>query len=101
MDIQIAHEKSSVDVRLHGEMTFADNADFKKLIDLVEENNVNSITIDFSNVTYIDSAGLGMLMILHRAAKKHNVLVTLNGVQGQVEKVLLLAKFDEYFNMNS
>lgn len=59
----------------------------------------NSIIIEFSQTTYLDSASaaLGMLLMLRYKAKKVNVEVVLSGMRGAVKDVLGIANFRKLF----
>jgi HptB-dependent secretion and biofilm anti anti-sigma factor len=57
----------------------------------------NSIIIEFSQTTYMDSAALGMLLMLRDKAKKVNAEVVLSGMRGAVKDVLGIANFHKLF----
>jgi anti-anti-sigma factor len=49
---------------------------------------IRALQLDLSGVTFIDSSGLGMLILARRQAELHGVALTLEGVPAQVERVL-------------
>jgi anti-anti-sigma factor len=55
--------------------------------------------VELSGVEYIDSAGLGLLLLLRDHAGERPV--KLRGVRGQVRDVLLMAKLDRMFRLES
>jgi len=99
MNLTITTSTTGTEANFAGEFTFSDNPVFKDVLSLVEKPEVKFIIINLSNTIFIDSAGLGMLMLLKNAAQKKNISVSLRGAHGQVEKVLKLSKFDEIFSM--
>jgi anti-anti-sigma factor len=99
MEMSINSHGGSCEVRLHGAFTFADNTAFRAVIEHVGLPEIRSFEIDFSDVDFIDSAVLGMLMILRNESAKYGQSVTIRGARGQVEKVMRMAKFDSKFTM--
>lgn len=63
----------------------------------LEQQPVRQIELDFSLVDYIDSAALGMLVLLHRNAVAKNVRVLLKGASGDVSEILDMANMSKYF----
>lgn len=99
MEQSISRTDSSATVHMSGSFNFNDNVRFKEVFSLAENKEISSIILDMSGVTSIDSAGLGMLMILYKNGQVNNQKLSISGASGQVEKVLLLSKFDTYFRM--
>ena len=99
MDMHINTSSGRCEVILRGTFTFADNAAFKQVIQLTEATDIRSFEIDFAQVDFIDSAVLGMLMILRNEAANQGQSVTIRGARGQVEKVMRMSQFDSKFMM--
>ncbi len=55
--------------------------------------------VDLSRADYVDSAALGMLLLLRERADGDRSRVRIRGAQGQPRDVLLMAKFDRMFAM--
>jgi anti-anti-sigma factor len=55
--------------------------------------------VDFDDVEYVDSAGLGLLLLLREHAGGERARIKLKHVKGQPRGVLLMAKFDRIFAM--
>ncbi len=99
MDVVVVSDAGGVSARLSGEFTFSDTGKFKDLLDKVEKNAPPSVDVDLSKVSFVDSAALGMLLLLKDAAGKHQASVTLRGASGQVEKLLRMSRFDQIFSL--
>ncbi len=67
--------------------------------ELLEEidRGVINISIDLSELTYIDSTGLGVLVTLHKRTKEKNGKLILTGAQGLVEQLLKRTRLDKIF----
>lgn len=62
---------------------------------LLEENAGATITLDFSRVMYLDSAALGMIVLLQKRAKASNSDVEIVSANGTALEILEIANFDK------
>ncbi len=90
-----------VTLRLTGELTFRDNSEFRKVIDDVFSQAADSIVIDLSKTSLVDSAGLAMFVILQKRAKEKNIAVTLDKPNAQIARVLDLVDFGKLFTIKT
>jgi anti-anti-sigma factor len=60
-----------------------------------------SIIIDLSATTFIDSSGLGALVICYRTCQAQGITMVLRGVQEQVRMVLALTDLDQLFTFEA
>lgn len=65
------------------------------LLNIVRVQNETKVLIDLSNVSRIDSAGLGMLMNCYTHAVKNQGVLKLLNPNDQVKRVLNIAKLDD------
>ena len=54
------------------------------------------ITIDLSNVRFIDSTGLGLMVRAKKLTLSHGAQLAFTGLQPTVRNVLRIAKMEEY-----
>ena len=80
-------------------LTVIEAVDFEKTVRSCCEKNPNleKLIIDLSQTTFIDSSGLGSLVICYRTCEKQNTTFVLRGVQEQVLMVLSLTDLDKIF----
>jgi anti-anti-sigma regulatory factor len=52
-----------------------------------------------SQVTFVDSGALGMLILARDAAAQRQIQISILGAVGQPQKTLLTASFDTLFEM--
>ncbi|MCH2546154.1 MAG: STAS domain-containing protein [Alphaproteobacteria bacterium] len=88
-------------VELAGTFTFSDNSKFRHITEEIRGSDPETITLDIHQLQFIDSAALGMLLLLHDEAQKKNICVTLSGASGQIKKMLQLSNFQELFNIEN
>jgi anti-anti-sigma factor len=53
------------------------------------------VIMDFSDVSYISSAGFRVLLVAHRHALTHNSAFAVGGVQSVVMEIFAISRFDK------
>lgn len=74
-----------------------DRVAFTEAADAALEGGVTEVVADLAELEYMDSAGLGFLLMLLKAAEGKGASVTLTGVGGAVAEHLELARFNLLF----
>jgi len=97
--MQFEFKDDYASVFLSGEFTFTDHVAFREVADRLFETKDRSLVIDLSKLEFIDSAGLGMLLIAREEAGKANRNLSLRGPQGQVERMFSVTKFNTLFTI--
>lgn len=67
---------------------------------LLDNRAVRNIEVDISQVNYLDSGALGMLVLLNESAKNAGKSVSLISLPGPVANVLKIANADKLFSIN-
>ena len=62
-----------------------------KLETVINENKYKKVVMDFSNVSFIDSSGLGLILGRYNQLKKYNGNLYMTGVNKQIEKIFNIA----------
>lgn len=76
-------------------------ADFQQQIDQSIESGVHTILIDFSNVTFMDSSGLGALVKAFKTLEAADVKLFLCSINEQIGMLFELTSMDDYFTILS
>jgi HptB-dependent secretion and biofilm anti anti-sigma factor len=84
-------------VQMAGDLTFTDHATFKTMTDRLFGGAGPSVIMDLAKLDFIDSAGLGMLLLAKDTAEKSNRKLVLRNPTGQVKRMFGLTKFDTLF----
>ena len=84
-------------VMFRGDFTFTDHMTFLDVMNRLLGATTVPIVIDVSHLDFIDSAGLGMLLIIRDEASKANRGVTLRRPRGQVKRMFDVTKFEVLF----
>ncbi|MBI3481159.1 MAG: STAS domain-containing protein [Nitrosomonadales bacterium] len=100
MSISTLVKDSTARLAMSGRFDFHVHREFKDAYTPVLENAaVREIEVEMSNVDYLDSSALGMLMLLNERAKATNKSVTLLNSSDVVSQVLEVANFGKIFNI--
>ena len=94
MEYNVSGDNSTKELMLEGRLTFSDNVVFRKIVDDLKEFGGSKCVFDLSGLEFIDSAGLGMLMLLRDATISKPFSIAIRGADGQVRRMLEIAKFD-------
>ncbi|MDZ4201868.1 MAG: STAS domain-containing protein [Gallionella sp.] len=81
---------------------FHSHRDFKQAyMDMLKNPAVHEIEIGMQHLIVLDSAALGMLMLLRERAAEANKSVVLANPTGYVFKLLEVANFDKLFQLKN
>ena len=95
MECNIAEDKGSLKVQMKGKLTFADSQYFQQIIKRLPDEHIRSLDIKIEELTYVDSSGIGLLLMLKDKCDEAQVSLTLCNPQGQVRKLVELARLDQ------
>ena len=89
-------EEGAAVLRLVGEITSANAAEVSASA-LAGLGGVQSLRVDMSEVTYLSSAGLRVLVLIYREAESTGTKVTLSGLSERLRFIMRAAGFLELF----
>jgi anti-sigma B factor antagonist len=95
--IEPGDEQGVAVLRLSGEITSANAAEIG-VSALAGLDGAGSLRVDMSEVTYLSSAGLRVLVLLHRDAESTGTKVTLYGLSARLRFIMRAAGFLELFS---
>lgn len=95
----LKNEGSLTAVDLKGRLTFADYSLFREIISLFNNPGFGKCRFDLSELEFIDSAGLGMLLLARDKMEGQKGQLVLRGAQGQVKRMFELGRLDTLFVM--
>ncbi|PKO33442.1 MAG: anti-anti-sigma factor [Betaproteobacteria bacterium HGW-Betaproteobacteria-7] len=98
MQASISKDTGKALIKLSGRFDFNTHREFRAAYEpLVGDAETRSVVVDFSNVDYLDSSALGMLLMLRDKLGGAGKEVALSGVRGNVKQVLDIANFGKLF----
>ncbi|MBY0355565.1 MAG: STAS domain-containing protein [Rickettsiales bacterium] len=101
MEIEFHSDTTGLHARFCGRSSFGDYKEMEKLCLCIEQsqNPNKSIVIDLSRLDFVDSAGLGLLLLLKEHCERCQVRVSIANPQGQVRKMLEVSRLNELFGL--
>lgn len=97
--MQFSFNPSDSIVSLGGDFTFTDHAAFLEIMNRLLGTAAAPLVIDLAQLEFIDSAGLGMLLIARDEASKAQRQLALRGPKGQVMRMFAVTKFNTLFTI--
>lgn len=92
MEYAITKQADTTEVSLRGDLTFAHHEQFRTILTtLADSPEVRSVVINVSGISFIDSAGIGMLIIAHDESKERHQQLSIRGARDQVKAALDIA----------
>jgi anti-anti-sigma factor len=100
MHIHLENLDRSVILRLEGRMDYPTHRDFRDASDkALEAPEVDAIVIDLALVEFMDSAALGMLLLLKEKATLRDRKVILRNPSPTILQVLKMVHFHKFFEI--
>jgi anti-anti-sigma factor len=95
MELVVQNESEGKVVALSGRITSRDYESFKQLLALFDEGGIPRIVFDFSNVDFLDSTALGMVLMVRDKAQAKGVAFSMRGIKGQVKRLMDVVKLSQ------
>ena len=92
------HNKKAT-LRLEGNFTYTQRKPFQEMLKTICTDQVEEVVIDLSQVAFLDSAALGLLMISHRQVEAERRKLSLAYPQPTVRQIIELANLHKTIPM--
>jgi anti-anti-sigma factor len=100
MQIRFEREKATLALHLTGRFDFNTLPAFREACDgLPADEEIQSVQINLSDVDYLDSSALSVLLMLREKILSSGKEIVLTGVRGNVRQVLEIANFGRLFRI--
>ena len=99
MNIDVTEDDATVTIIVNGDIEMMTIKSFKQKLFEIGQDIDKDIEIDLSNVDYIDSSGVGVLISLLKLQKKKGRNLMINKVSSKVMNVLKLSSLSDVFNI--
>lgn len=91
-DIAIVEVEGSIDSKTAPDLQ-------QSILDIIDETH--KIILDLSQVSFVSSAGLRVLLLVYRQLKAKDGKVVLVGVSEEIKEVMFMTGFINFFEINS
>ena len=99
MNTNITEKDGKYIVSLEGELDTAHAIEMEQAMQPLHDLNGKDITIDCTNLEYIASSGLRILLALLKSAKGNGNNVVLKNLNDEIKEVFKLTGFIDIFNI--
>lgn len=100
MKIVVSQTPDSVMLTFQGSVDERGAAEMKNAFEQIDLNRTKSVTLDFSEVDHIGSAGLGKLLLLYKRTATLGIEVRINRPQPEIGELLRELKLDHLFKVS-
>jgi len=100
MQINTNEDGHKATLRLEGRFDFNASREFRDSYErILSQREVESIDVDLSDVNYLDSSALGMLLLLREKTEPVGIKIILANSRGAVRQILEVANFHKLFTL--
>jgi anti-anti-sigma factor len=97
---QVSSDQNCVTITISGQFNASVHREFRDAYkDKVKDPAKTTYIVDLSRTDYMDSAALGMLLLLHEYAGGSSAKVTIRQPNQYIHDILEIAKFDRMFTI--
>jgi HptB-dependent secretion and biofilm anti anti-sigma factor len=101
MDVSVLSNGGRAVIRPSGRFDFNSHREFRSAVDQALQSDASQeVQVDLSQVTYLDSSALGMLLVLRDKAREAKRPVVLCRCRDKVREVLEIANFSKLFTIS-
>ena len=93
----IKREDKGPIIKLFGELDIYASQDFKDSVMRIYRETDDNIYLDFENLEYIDSTGLGALISILKEVREADKKVYIRSVNERIRKLFKITKLEEMF----
>lgn len=99
MDYTVSVSDAGFKASLSGDLSFADHGRFREVLEEINKSVESVVVLDIQQVSSIDSAGIGMLLIAAEQAGFRKQKFSVSRPTGQVERIIDLAALDKIIDI--
>ena len=100
MNIDLKLKDNTCKVTISDRLVLCDQANFRDMMSKLAGLNFISLTVDLTAASFVDSAGIGMLLMLQNASQAKNITPSyLLSENGQISDAFRLANLDSVFDI--
>jgi anti-anti-sigma factor len=87
--------KNTLEIRINEYFKFDNYRNFKEILNKdLDNDEINLFILDFSECEYMDSAGIGMLLLLHQETASRNKEIKIVKLNSKLEKIIKITNID-------
>lgn len=95
---QLSDNGDKLIIKVSGRFDFSDHKAFRNAYDS-NSGSVKTCVVDLSQTDYMDSAALGMLLVLKENAEANGANVVISSPSKNIQSILSVSKFESLFRI--
>lgn len=99
MQYSTAIKDSVCEISMNGKFTFSDHQKCQEIYQLIRDNSIRQLVVNLEDLNFIDSAALGIFLILRDEVTKQTKQLTIVSPVDQVKKMFQLSRFYDLFTI--
>lgn len=84
---------------LKGRLEFGQFPDSNLILEALDSDKISRVVIDLSELEFMDSVGVGLLIGFNKTAQEKNKAMALRGATGAVQELVDLFQLDTVFDI--
>lgn len=94
MKYTLKEQGDKVVIAFTGELVLSDEEEFRGLSERVHEMPIKHCSVDITGLEFMDSAGLGLLLVLKEMTEENGASISLKVADGPVREILDISEFE-------
>jgi anti-sigma B factor antagonist len=99
MNIKVANEEHRTTVYLSGSVDIPGAESLKKVLNQIADDNPREVCIDFDEVNFIGSSGIGKLLLFYKKFTSRGGRVSIVNLNKEITALFKAIKLDKLFNI--
>lgn len=99
MNIKVAKEENKTTVYLSGSVDIPGAESLKKALNQIADDNPREVVIDFEEVNFIGSSGIGKLLLFYKKFTAKGGKVSIINLNKEISALFKAIKLDKLFNI--
>ncbi len=95
MNFSVIEDDAHIVLTLQGDLDMPNIKSFKESSFDITKKSDKDLTLDFTNVSYIDSSGIGILLTLHKLQKSKGKSFRIINCSEHIAKIFSLSSLNE------
>ncbi|MGI6114141.1 MAG: STAS domain-containing protein [Mahellales bacterium] len=87
------------EVKLSGEVDIYNSPNFKHQMTMLIEQKNGNIILDCTDLTYIDSTGLGVLISILKRVREYGGRIYITNLKPYIKKIFVITELDKVFSI--
>jgi len=97
LDVVFQEEPEVVKIKLIGEVDISTVAKLREDLYEIVDKNASDVRLDCSDLNYIDSTGLGVLVGVLKKVKEKNKNIYITNLKSNIQKLFFITGLDKVF----